>query len=76
MDTMQKKDIIQTILSLPPLDRIEIVDKIMEVFNSCEHNDIEILWAEESERRLDAYLNGFISAIPANEVFNKINDLK
>jgi hypothetical protein len=76
MEIMQKKDLIRTILSMPPMDRIEIVDKVLEGFNSNPDSDFESFWAEESERRLDGYLDGSIKAVPAYEVFNKINDFK
>jgi putative addiction module component (TIGR02574 family) len=76
MEILQKNDLIRSILSMPPLDRIEIVDKVMEGFNSNLDNDFEILWAEESERRIDGYLNGSIKAVPIDEVFKKINNLK
>lgn len=76
METMQKNDLIRTILSMPPMDRIEIVDKVMDGFNSNPDNDIAKLWEEESERRVDGYLDGSIKAISAKEVFNKINTIK
>ncbi|MBM2816510.1 MAG: hypothetical protein HW421_3272 [Ignavibacteria bacterium] len=76
METLQKNDLIRTILSMPPMDRIDIVDKVLEGFNSNNEDDFEYLWAEESERRLDGYLNGSIKAIPSNEVFQKINNIK
>jgi hypothetical protein len=67
---MQKYDIILTILSMPPVDRIEIIDRAFNDFDSDNSNDNEALWAEESERRLEGYLNSSIEAIPAADVFN------
>jgi len=76
MDTMLKDDILRTILSMTPIDRIEIIDKVFEDFDSDSTNDIEILWAEESERRIDAFTNGSVPVDSAEDVFKKINTMK
>ena len=76
METMQKEDIIRTIISMPPLDRIEIIDRVYESFDNNNTDENEKLWAEEAERRVTAYLNGEIEAIPLEEVLKEINDMK
>ncbi len=76
MEIKQKNDLIHTILSLPPLDRIEIIDKLLDGLTANQESDFDAFWAEESERRLDEFHNGSILTIPASEVFNKINDYK
>ena len=76
MNTIQKNDIIRAILLMPPIDRIEILDKVYENFNIDSANDFEDLWAEESEQRIDGYLNGSISTNTAEDVFTKVNGMQ
>ena len=55
---------------LPPADRIELVERLL---SSLDKPDLEIdqAWAEEAERRLDAYLSGSTSARDAEDVLGK-----
>ncbi len=55
---------------LPPADRIELVERLL---SSLDKPDAEIdrAWAEESERRLDAYLSGATPARDAEDVLAK-----
>ena len=61
---------------MPPTDRIEIIDKVYEDFDSLINSENEKLWAIESEKRLDDFLNGSITANTAENVFKRINELK
>jgi putative addiction module component (TIGR02574 family) len=74
VEVLEKNELIKSILSMPPVDRIEIIDTILNDFNS--KNDFEKEWVAESEKRVDGYLNGSIKAIPIDDVFNKINSFK
>ena len=84
METMQKDEIIRAILSMPPQDRIEIIDKIYEDFETERSEDksedvsenYEALWAEEAVRRVEAYKKGEIEAIPLEYVLREISELK
>ena len=73
---MEKSEIINSILSLPADVRMEIIDKVYESFDSEDSNEIEALWAEEADRRVEAILNGEMKTIPAVEVYEKINKLR
>ena len=55
---------------LPPADRIELAERLL---GSLDKPDPEIdrAWAEESERRLDAYLSGATVARDAEDVLAK-----
>lgn len=55
---------------LAPLERLELVDAIL---NSLDEPDKEIdqLWSQEAEERLAAYRRGELKAIPLNEVMAK-----
>jgi len=48
-------------------DRIRLVERLLATLDRPEP-DIDAAWAEESERRLDAYLSGETAARDADEV--------
>jgi len=64
------EDILEQLLSLPVETRARLADQLLE---SLEPGDEKVreLWAEEAERRLDAFERGETKAIPAAEVFAK-----
>lgn len=63
-------------MSLPPIERAEVVEKLLSSFDFTSRKEIDMLWAQEAESRIDAYDRGDISAIPAKEVFEKIERQK
>ena len=67
------EDILQQLLSLPAETRARLAEQLLE---SLEPTDEKIreLWADEAERRLDAFERGEMKAIPAEEVFAKYRD--
>jgi putative addiction module component (TIGR02574 family) len=76
METLLKDGIVRAILSMPPFERIEIIDKIYEGFESDKSENYERLWAEEADSRVEAYLKGDIAAIPLEEVMKEISGLR
>ena len=65
--------ILEKAIHLPPVERAELVEQILSSFNFPSRNEIDALWAKEAEDRIDAYDQGKIKAIPASQVFEKIN---
>lgn len=59
-------------LKLAPIERAELVEKLLSSFEFSSRKKIDALWAKEAESRIDAFERGEISAIPAKEVFAKI----
>jgi putative addiction module component (TIGR02574 family) len=55
---------------LPVPERIWLVEHLLASLDKSEP-DIDAAWAEESERRLDAYLAGETAARDADEVLAK-----
>ncbi len=55
---------------LPPADRIELVERLLSSLDKPAP-DIDRAWADESERRLDAYLSGATPARDAEDVLAK-----
>lgn len=67
-----KKDILEAIFSLPPTDRIEIIETVMDDFGNPETKELEKIWADEADKRIDAFLKNEVSTIPAEDVFNSL----
>ncbi|MFA6291733.1 MAG: addiction module protein [Victivallales bacterium] len=62
---------------LPPIERIELIERLFFSLDSKnERERIDRLWAEEAESRLSAYERGEMKAIPAKEVFRKLESKK
>jgi putative addiction module component (TIGR02574 family) len=72
----QGKQILAEALNLPPIERAEIVEELLSSFEFPSRKTIDELWAQEAESRIDAYERGEITAIPAKEVFEKIEKRK
>lgn len=62
--------LIRKAASLPPLDRLQLVDYILESLDMPD-TDIEKLWADESSRRWEGYKVGEIRSVAAADVFEK-----
>ena len=62
--------IISQTKSLPPLERLQLVDYLLESLDLPD-TDIEKLWADEASRRWEGYKAGEISSLSAAEVFEK-----
>jgi len=58
------------ILELPPIEKIDLVEKILE---SLDRDDQEIdkLWSQEAENRLNAYHAGQMKSIPLEQIVSK-----
>ena len=59
-------------LSLPCEDRIYLVDRLLESLNAPSQEEIDRLWAEEAERRIDELDSGKVQAIPGEQVFAEL----
>ena len=56
--------------ALPPLERLQLVDYILESLDIPD-KEIEKLWAVEASRRWEGYKAGVIKTVSAAEVFEK-----
>jgi len=74
--TVQTQQVLEKAIHLPPVDRAELVERILSSFDRPNREEIDALWAKEAEDRIDAYDQGKIKAIPASRVFEKINSQK
>lgn len=60
----------QQAAQLPPTERMELVERILDTLDTPDPN-LDALWAKEAEDRLVAYRRGEISALPLAEVLGK-----
>ncbi|MBI4850139.1 MAG: addiction module protein [Nitrospirae bacterium] len=70
------EQILAEALKLPPVERAELIENLFFSFEFPSRKIIDDLWAQEVESRIDAFERGEITAIPAEEVFEKIEKLK
>jgi len=73
---IQTQQVLEKAIHLPPVERAELVEQILSSFDRPSREEIDALWAKEAEDRIDAYDQGKIKAIPASQVFEKINRQK
>ena len=59
-------------LSLPTIDRVQLANKLLESLNSPSSEELNTLWAEEAERRIDELDSGTVQAIPGEKVLADI----
>jgi putative addiction module component (TIGR02574 family) len=63
---MITKELKENILSLDPLEKISLVEDILNTLDIPDP-EIEKKWVEESERRYHAYRNGLVNGITLDE---------
>jgi putative addiction module component (TIGR02574 family) len=65
---MSNVEILEKALQLPPEERFIIVEGLLKSLDVPDP-DLDRIWANEAEKRLQAYREGRLSAIPLEEVF-------
>jgi Putative addiction module component len=68
---MSLKEIAAEIMKLDLKDRAMLAKWIVESLDDLSEEEIEALWAEEAERRLDEMERGQVDEIPAKEVLRR-----
>lgn len=63
------RQVLADALTLPPVERAELIDELFFSFDNVDRKAIDALWAAEAEDRLEAFRRGEFTAIPADEVF-------
>jgi putative addiction module component (TIGR02574 family) len=63
-------------LSLPAPDRAALAERLLDSLDDQEQKEVDAAWAEEAERRLQAYDRGELKAIPEEEVFRALANRK
>jgi putative addiction module component (TIGR02574 family) len=66
------KRILESALTLPPVERAELVEALLSSFDFPARADVDALWAREAENRIDAYEKGELKTRPASEAIEEI----
>ena len=64
------EEIFLDVSPLKSLDKLQLVEKILTSLNPIDKN-LENIWANEAEDRLEAYEKGLLSTVSAKDVFAK-----
>jgi len=64
------KDIFKEAIHLEPTEKAKLVEQLITSLNKPD-KELDNLWAQESESRLDAYKYGKLKAISLEEVLSK-----
>lgn len=70
----QAEQILQSALSLPPDERVEIAETLILSLDDERAAEIEAAWAEEIKRRLESIDRGQARFIPADEVMRSMRE--
>lgn len=68
-----KLQVLSDALTLPPIERAELIEELFFSFDSTDRSRLDQLWVAEAESRIDAYERGEFAAIPVETVFARIN---
>jgi len=71
--TAQAEQVLKDVLTLSPIERAEMVERILGTFEFPGRKGSDAAWAREAEERIDAYERGDIKATAASVVFEKID---
>jgi putative addiction module component (TIGR02574 family) len=68
--------IVSDALLLPPRSRAKLAEQLLESLDDPKQKEIDRLWADEVENRIDAYERGELKVIPGEEVFRRLKPKK
>ena len=75
MITMSERteSVINEALSLPPVERAELIERLYESMRSEREREIEQAWAQESERRIDELQSGKESTVSYEQMKRELS---
>jgi putative addiction module component (TIGR02574 family) len=68
---MRGKDILKEALNLEPAEKFIVVEGLLKSLDEPD-SEMDKIWADEAERRLEAYRNGKLKGIPMEKIFNPL----
>jgi putative addiction module component (TIGR02574 family) len=68
----KREEVLTQAMALSPDDRALLADRLLNSLDSPRRKEIDLLWADEAERRVQQIRNGEVKPIPGEEVFKKI----
>lgn len=60
-------------LELSPIERADLIERLLSSFDFPERKKIDSLWAGEAENRIDAFERGELQSKSAKQVFEKLD---
>lgn len=67
---MDKKELIAEAVKLPSAERFAVIDELLHSLDRID-SELDRIWIEEAERRLQAYREGKVRGIPASDVIGE-----
>lgn len=67
------KKILEEALSLDPIERVELIDELLESLDKPDR-EIDALWSAEAESRLEAFKNQKLNAVSLDQVLEKYKE--
>jgi putative addiction module component (TIGR02574 family) len=64
------QQLFEDIFALPPIEKIDLVERILASLDR-EDKEIDTLWSQEAENRLNAYHAGKMKSIPLEQIVSK-----
>ena len=71
--TAMAEQVLKSALSLPPLERAELIERLFLSFDPDGRRPVDSAWGREIEARIDAYDAGEVDASPAQDVLARAN---
>jgi putative addiction module component (TIGR02574 family) len=71
--TARAEQVLTEALSLPPSERAQLAERLFSSLDISQE-ELDCLWAQEADSRIDAYDRGDIKAISASDVFKNLSD--
>lgn len=68
-------EILKAALGLDVRERARLAEELLASLDALTEEEIERLWADETERRLREFRAGRVRAVPADEVAQKVRRL-
>lgn len=65
-------DIFGAALSLPPGMRAMLAEHLLKSLDAAQQEEVDMLWAEEAERRIELTIQGSVTVIPGAEVIQNL----
>jgi putative addiction module component (TIGR02574 family) len=69
--TARAEQVLSEALSLPPSERAQLAERLFSSLDISQ-KELDRLWAQEADSRIDAYDRGDIKAVCASDVYKKI----
>jgi putative addiction module component (TIGR02574 family) len=71
--SLSTQEVFDAALELPAERRAELADRLLASLEAPIDREIAQAWAEEADRRMEAYRQEKMEAIPADEAWERIN---